>query len=56
MNLVLPITVGSLAVCFILACIIGQHKRKKEREKETQQFIASATQGEQVQAVVVMSV
>ena len=56
MNLVLPITVGSFSACFILACIRGEYNRRNDMQKARDALMASATQGEQVQAVVVMSV
>ena len=43
-NVVFCSTVGALCLCVGCVCIRGWIKRNRERERERQEFIASATQ------------
>lgn len=54
MNLVLPITIGSFAVCLLVLCCCGEWRARVRRQEARAALVASATPVH-VEAVVVTS-
>jgi len=42
-NIIIAISVGSVAVCLGCVCLVGECFARKRREKERQEFCAAAT-------------